>query len=120
LGALEDLNAERSYKAMAQHMNTVAGNEILAPDAVARYPQVDVFGPNPGLVKTDIRSNLLGGNRFFFAVLEGLIGLFTPTPDQYAARIFPLMFSPDIEGLSGTMFDKTGQAILPKPGLTES
>lgn len=56
-----DLNAERAYAAMETHMNTVAGNEALVLDAVRRYPDVDFFGLNPGLIKTNIRSNVLGG-----------------------------------------------------------
>jgi len=119
IGTPEDLNAERGYKAMAQHMNTVAGNEVLVLDAVKRYPRIDSFGLNPGFVKTNIRSNLLG-NKWFFGLLESLIGIFNPTPEQYAARMVPLLVTPDIEGRSGTMFDKNGRAILPSAGLTEA
>ena len=119
VGSPDDLNAERSYGAMAQHMNTVAGNEVLVLDAANRYPHLDVFGLNPGLVKTNIRSNFLGGS-MFFGLLESLIGLLNPTPEQYASRIVPLLVTPDIEGRSGVMFDRSGQAILPSAGLTEA
>lgn len=37
IGTPDDLNAEQSYKAMAVHMNTVAGNEILVLDGAKRY-----------------------------------------------------------------------------------
>ncbi len=116
-GTSEDLNAERSYKAIAQHMNTVAGNEMLVLDAMKRYPNLDTFGLNPGLVKTNIRRNFLGKSRFF-GLIEGLIGMLNPTPEQYAARIVPLLVTPDISGRSGVMFDRKGQAILPSPALT--
>ncbi|MCW2319005.1 NAD(P)-dependent dehydrogenase (short-subunit alcohol dehydrogenase family) [Rhodoblastus acidophilus] len=119
LGAPDDLNGERSYKAMAQHMNTVAGNEILVLEGARRYPHLDVFGLNPGVVKTNIRSNWMGHKRLLFAALEGMIGFFSPTPDQYAVRIVPLLATPDIEGRSGALFDKTAQAILPSDGMTE-
>jgi NAD(P)-dependent dehydrogenase (short-subunit alcohol dehydrogenase family) len=119
IGTPDDLNAERSYKAIRQHMNTVAGNEILVLDAVSRYPQLDSFGLNPGLVKTNIRRNFLGGS-MFFGLLEGFIGMLNPTPEQYAARIVPLLVTPDIEGRGGAMFNKKGQAILPSEGLTEA
>lgn len=118
-GTSEDLNAERGYKAMAQHMNTVAGNEILVLDAAERYSQVDSFGLNPGLVKTNIRRNFLGKSPFF-GLVEGLIGVFNPTPEQYAAQIVPLLVTPDIEGRSGAMFNKKGQAIQPSAGLTDA
>ncbi|MEM5717746.1 hypothetical protein AAGC89_04445 [Proteus mirabilis] len=118
-GTPEDLNAERSYKVLAQHMNTVAGNEILVLDAVKRYPNLDSFGLNPGLVKTNIRNNFFGKSRFF-GMIEGLIGMLNPTPEQYAARIVPLLVTPDIEGRSGAMFDKKGQAIQASVGLSEN
>jgi hypothetical protein len=42
-GTLDDLNAEKSYRAFSAHMNTVAGNEVLVLDAAARYPQATVL-----------------------------------------------------------------------------
>ena len=59
-GTLDDLNAEKSYRAMPVHMNTVAGNEMLVLDAPTRYPNATFFGLNPGLIKTNIRDNFLG------------------------------------------------------------
>lgn len=117
IGSPDDLNAERGYKAMPQHMNTVAGNEMLVLDSAARYPDVDSFGLNPGLVKTNIRSNFLGHSKYF-GLLEGIIGALNPTPEQYAARMVPLLVTPDIEGRSGAIFDRKGDAILPSAKLT--
>ena len=119
IGTPEDLNAARQYKALAQHMNTVAGNEILVLDAAERYSHLDSFGLNPGLVKTNIRRNFLGKSSLF-GLLEGLIGVLNPSPEQYAARMVPLLVAPELEGRSGLMFDKKGRAILPSDGLTES
>jgi NAD(P)-dependent dehydrogenase (short-subunit alcohol dehydrogenase family) len=76
-GTYDDLNAERSYKSMAVHMNTVAGNEMLVLDAAKRYPHLRVFGLNPGFVKTDIRANLLGAGSLRHRLLEGAVGLVT-------------------------------------------
>jgi len=117
LGDPSDLNAETSYAAMPVHMNTVAGNEALVLDGKQRYPHVDLFGLNPGLVKTSIRSNFLGAGSLKHRLVEGLIGLFTPTPERYAARIAPLLVVPELAGRSGTMFGKRGTAILPTEGF---
>jgi NAD(P)-dependent dehydrogenase (short-subunit alcohol dehydrogenase family) len=119
IGTAEDLNAEQSYKAMSAHMNTVAGNEMLVLDAAKRYPQATFFGLNPGIIKTNIRDNFFGKNSLTSRVMETLIGLLTPTAESYAQHITPLLLTPDIEGHSGTMFDKKGKAILPSAGLTE-
>lgn len=118
IGTAHDLNAEQSYKAMSAHMNTVAGNEMLVLDTARRHPQLRVFGLNPGLIKTSIRDNMLGKGSLKSRVIEGLIGLMTPTADTYAQRIAPLLLTPDIEGYSGAMFNSKGQAILPSQGLS--
>lgn len=118
-GTVGDLNAERSYGAMAVHMNTVAGNELLVLDGATRYPGATFVGLNPGLIKTNIRDNFLGRDSLKSRVMETLIGWFTPTPEAYAARIVPLLFAPELEGRSGALFNQKAEAILPTPALTE-
>lgn len=111
-GALGDLNFEKKYQATEVHMTTVAGNEALVLDAVKRYPAAQFFGLNPGLIKTNIRANFLGGNQSLrFKVTEALIGLFMTSADQYADRTAPLLFAPELEGKSGAMFNQKGRAI---------
>ena len=102
---------------MRVHMNTVAGNEALVLDAAQRYPHAAFFGLNPGLVKTDIRANYLGEGSLKHRVIEGLLGLFTPTPETYAERVLPLLVAPELDAHSGAMFDPKGQPILRSPGL---
>jgi NAD(P)-dependent dehydrogenase (short-subunit alcohol dehydrogenase family) len=118
-GTVGDLNAERSYGAMKVHMNTVAGNEMLVIDAAKRYPHATFFGLNPGLIKTNIRDNVLGKDSFKSRFVETLIGWFTPTPETYAERIAPLIVSPDLEAHSGAMFNQKGEAIEPSPPLAD-
>lgn len=117
-GDAADLNAERAYDAMAVHMNTVAGNEMLVLDAKDRYPRVGVYGLNPGLVRTNIRANLLGEGSLKHRVAEFFIGLFTPSPEDYAAKVLPAMFAPELAGRSGALLGAKGQAILPTEGMT--
>lgn len=119
-GTPDDLNAERSYSAVAAHMNTVAGNEMLVLDAAKRYPHANVFGLNPGLIKTNIRDNFLGKDSTRSRFTEWMISLFSPTAETYGERTAPLLVSPDLERCSGAMFDQKGRAILPTAGLTEA
>ena len=100
-GKLDDLNAEKSYSRWAVHMNTVAGNEMLVLDAAKRYPNASFFGLNPGLIKTDIRSNFLGANTLRYRFIEWMIGLMAPSAETYAERLTPLLVSADLEGHSG-------------------
>lgn len=119
VGTPDDLNAERAYKAMSAHMNTVAGNEALVLDAAKRYPHATFFGLNPGLIKTNIRDNFFGKDTLKSRIAETLIGWLTPDADAYAERIAPLLATPDIEMDSGTMFNRKGNAIPSSPGLTD-
>jgi hypothetical protein len=100
-------------------MNTVAGNEALVLDGAAAWrPRgAAAFGLNPGLIRTGIRDNYLGGGALS-AVVEPLIGAFNPTPDAYAAAIVPLLFAPGLEAHSGAHFDQAADAIHRSPGLT--
>lgn len=117
-GDIEDFNSERAYDAFAAHMNTVAGNEALVLDAAVRYPQVDVYGLNPGLIKTDIRSNYMGAGSLKHRVTEWLIGLMTTSADGYARRIVPLLFSSDLDRVTGVHFDSKARAIEPSAVMT--
>jgi NAD(P)-dependent dehydrogenase (short-subunit alcohol dehydrogenase family) len=117
-GDLDDFNSERGYKAFTAHMNTVAGNEALVLDAAARYPHLGAFGLNPGLVKTDIRSNYLGAGSFKHRTLEWLIGLFMPSPERYARRIGPALFAAELERASGIHINPKGVAIRPSEVMT--
>lgn len=119
IGNPADLNCERSYGALPAHMNTVAGNEILVLTNARRYPHLNVFGLNPGLIKTNIRDNFLGKGSLKSRIMETLIGLLTPTADAYARRIGPLLVSPDLEAHGGALFDSKGNPILPSAGMTE-
>jgi NAD(P)-dependent dehydrogenase (short-subunit alcohol dehydrogenase family) len=117
LGNPSDLNAERGYEPMPVHMNTVAGNEAIVLQGKDRYPDVDFFGLNPGLIKTRIRANYLGEGSLKHRLVEGLLGLTMPTPERYAARIVPLLLAPELTSRSGAMFGKQGTAILPTDGF---
>jgi NAD(P)-dependent dehydrogenase (short-subunit alcohol dehydrogenase family) len=119
-GKLDDLNAEKSYGRWAAHMNTVAGNEMLVLDAAKRYPNASFFGLNPGFIKTNIRSNLFGGDTLLYRFIEWMAGLLAPSAETYAERLTPLLVSPDLEAHSGAMFNRKGLAILPTPKLTDS
>lgn len=118
VGNVDDLNSDKSYGVMSAHMNTVAGNEVLVLDSKERYPGFKVYGLNPGLIKSNIRSNLTGAGTLKGRFVEWLIGLTSQNAVNYARLITPLLVSPDIEKHNGALFDKKGLAVLPSPGLT--
>ncbi|SCU79267.1 LAME_0A07998g1_1 [Lachancea meyersii CBS 8951] len=111
LGSPNDLNSERRYSALQAHSNTVAGNEALVFDCATRYPNVSVFGLNPGFIKTNIRNNLLGAGTWKSRIVEGFIGYWFQDADTYAKHIGPLLVTPDIDTHSPAFFNSKGQAI---------
>ena len=115
---VDDLNSEQGYRRFSAHSNTVSGNEVLVLQAARRFPDVDVFGLNPGFVRTNIRANLLG-SRALVAVVEWLTSFMMIEPDTYAARLVPLLVSRDLNGRSGAMFNNRAEAILPSPSASE-
>jgi len=119
-GMLDNLNGEKSYSATPAHMNTVAGNEMLVLDAARRYPNVNVFGLNPGLLKTEIRNNFLGEGTLRSRVIEWMIGMVNPSVETYAERLATLLVSRDLEAHSGAMFNQKGDAVLPSPKLRDA
>lgn len=116
-----DLNADRGYESMPVHMNTVAANEALVLDVAKRNPHLAVFGLNPGLIRTNIRANVLGGNTSLkFELVESVIGLLTISPEKYAARLVPLLVSPDLDALTAVMFNQKVQPIAQSPAMTDA
>ena len=119
-GDLDDFNSERSYKPMVAHMNTVAGNEALVLDAAERYSHLNVYGLNPGLIRSDIRANMLGGaGSLRHRVVEGLIGLLRPSAEAYARRMVPILFSPDLESHTAIHFNHKGLPIRRSEVMTD-
>jgi len=120
IGDPDDLNSENSYQALTAHGNTIAGNEMLVLGADRRFPRPAFFGLGPYLIKTDIRSNLLGEGSVNHRLVETVIGVFMQSPEAYAKRMVPLLFSPELEGRTGLMFDHKARPILPTQGLDEA
>lgn len=108
------------YEAMKAHGQTVAANEALVLDVAKRYAHVDAYGINPGLVATEIRSNFMGAGSWKARLFEGFISLLTPTPEQYAARIAPLLVADDLAAHRGFSVNPKGKVILPSEGFDDA
>ncbi|SCU86816.1 LADA_0E00452g1_1 [Lachancea dasiensis] len=118
LGSPDDLNSERHYSAVHAHMNTIAGNEALVFDCAKRYPGLSIFGLNPGFIQTSHRDNLLGSGTWKSKLVEGFIGYWFQSVEEYTKHIAPLLVTPDIEGHSPAFFNAKGQAIYSQ-GFTQ-
>jgi hypothetical protein len=119
LGQPDDLNGLTNYSAMKVHGNTIAGNEMLALGANGRFPGPAFFGLRAGMVKTGIRSNILGEGSLTHRVFETAVGILGQSADSYAKRMVPILFAADLEGKSSVLFSEKARPILPSRGLDE-
>ncbi|MFG1667753.1 SDR family NAD(P)-dependent oxidoreductase [Streptomyces sp. Y7] len=117
LGDPDDLNSDGPYRALRAHMNTVAANEALVLRGADRLPGPAYFGLNPGLIKTDIRSNFLGEGSLTHRFTETLIGIAGQSPQTYAGRIVPLLFAEELEGRTGLLFNNKARPVLSSRGF---
>ena len=117
IGNPDDLNSEDNYRSMAAHANTIAGNEIPVLGAKDMFPGPAYFGLAPGLIKTGIRSDLLGDGSITHKLVETAVGFFMQSPETYAKRLVPLLFAPELEGRTGLMFGPKARPVLPTRGL---
>ena len=81
------------------------------------FPGPAFFGLAPGLIKTGIRSNLLGDGSITHKLVESTVGILAQSAQTYAKRVVPLLFAPELEGRTGLMFGLKAQPILPTRGL---
>lgn len=111
---VDDLNFETTaYAQWGAHMNTVVLNEALVYETQRRFPHLQVFGVNPGLIETGIRDNVHGGEQASYIgwLMEKAIGLFTPTVDQYVERtVMPKLLENDALA-SPACYSKAGKLI---------
>jgi len=115
---LDDLNSEKTYNFLNAHYNTVVGNEALVLESAERYPTVNFYGLNPGLIKSNILTVMLGDG-FLKRLNQMIIGALFQSSEQYAEKILPLLVSPDIEQSSGFMFGRHGDPIYSNPKLMD-
>jgi NAD(P)-dependent dehydrogenase (short-subunit alcohol dehydrogenase family) len=114
--SLEDINFDRTpYKQFPAHMNTVVFNEMLVKEAARRFPDLHIFGVNPGLIQTGIRDAFHGGKAAWLGyAIESVIALFTVSAEQYAEKsLIPILASPQLsQPPSALMFAPNLDAVL--------
>lgn len=118
---LDDLNAERGYAADFgfQHMNTVVANEALVHHLASlpslKEANVSVFGMNPGMLLTAIRTS-----HGMPSCIECCVSCcFCPPPvPVYGESVAALAFTPGLEARTGALFGQDCSFIKPMPIFT--
>ena len=112
-----DVQSAKSYRWTTAHGNTVIFNEALVRDTATKFPEVDVFGMNPGIIKTNIMAGVLGGGSLRLRLQQSVVGMLFQSAETYAQKILPLVVRPDLEGRSGALFNRHAKPILSNPWL---
>ena len=60
-----DFKTEKDYKWPIAHGNDVVGKEALVLGSSERFPDVNFFGMNPGIISLNVMSGVLGENSFY-------------------------------------------------------
>jgi hypothetical protein len=114
---ISDLNSEKKWEGelgMA-HMNTVMLNEALTLHYAAKG--VTTAGFNPGIIYTDIRKEMTGGNGTCMECCVGCL-LGGKTLEWYVPKVLYTLTTPELEKHRGQMFHQDGSPIKPSSTLT--
>lgn len=112
-----DIESVRDYRWTTAHSNTVVFNEALVSDTASRLPELNSFGMNPGVIKTNIMSGVLGQSSLTQRVQKTLVGLFFQSAETYAEKVTPLLVHRALEDRPGSLFNRNAQPIEPNPWL---
>jgi len=115
---LEDINWEDPKKNsfVPRHLNTHIFNEALVHYYSAKYPSIEFFGLNPGMVVTSGFEMALGG---FAVVARPIINLLFHTAVQYSENVLiKLLANPEIK--TGSLFNTLGNEIGPNGYFKEN
>ena len=112
---MEDFNWENktNWQPWAAHMNGVIGNDALVEKMAKFHPSINVYGLNPGILKTDIVANFLGGKKAWLSkVQQWVVEKLCPSAEEYVnTTLRHLLVTPEIEQLSGSYFNQFGERI---------
>lgn len=116
---LDDFNSEDRYRWQTAHYNTVVANEALVLDSAERYPTVNLYGMNPGVIASNLMAGVLGEGTITLKVQQTIMGLLFQSAQEYAEKVLPLLRSPEIEDHSGAMFGRNADPIHSNPPLLQ-
>lgn len=112
---MDDFNWENTtnWQPWAAHMNGVIGNDALVEKMAKFHPSLNVYGLNPGILKTDIVAEFLGGKKSWLSkVQQWVVEKMCPSAEDYVTNMLRhLLMTPEIEHLSGSYFNQFGERI---------
>jgi len=109
------------YKEIPRYVNTVSFNDALVKEAARRFPDLRVYGVNPGFVSKDGGSDLLTVHKGLFAsAFDKLTSLMLRSPRQYADKILiQILASPELHLHNGAYISEKFQELPPKKWMSK-
>jgi len=117
LSVFEDMKFDWSdYKEIPRHLNTVLFNDAMIKEAARRFPDIRVYGVNPGFLShgaaTDIHAARHG---IVTRTMESLAGLVIKSPERYAEKtLIQIIASPELHMYNGEYISDTLELLPPK------
>jgi len=104
------------YNDVAFHIHTIIFNDALIKEAAKRYPDLKVFGVNPGFITRGGASDIQFAEKNIFSrALERFLTLGIKSPEYYVRHtLVQILASPDLEFHSGAYISDKCEELPPK------
>jgi hypothetical protein len=109
------------YKDVPFHVNTLLYNDALVKEAARRFPDLKVFGVNPGFISPEGGSDLQHLSRSLpMRIMEYLLAIAIKTPTQYVRKsLVQILAAPDLEFKSGSYISDRCEELAPKQWMSK-
>jgi NAD(P)-dependent dehydrogenase (short-subunit alcohol dehydrogenase family) len=108
------------YKEIPRYVNTVSFNDALVKEAARRFPDLRVYGINPGFISRDGASEIHTVHKGLFAsMFDSFTSMFMRSPYQYANKILiQIIASPELHQHNGIYISEKFQELPPKKWMS--
>jgi len=109
------------YKDIPFHLNTVLFNDALVKEGAKRFPDMRVFGVNPGFLSKSGASDVDWARRSYLQLaLDRLMTIGVKSTDQYVRRsLVQILAAPDLDLQSGIYISEYCEELPPKRWMSK-
>jgi NAD(P)-dependent dehydrogenase (short-subunit alcohol dehydrogenase family) len=111
----------QDYKEIPRYVNTVSFNDALVKEAARRFPDLRVYGVNPGFISRSGGSDLHDVHKgLVLSALDRMTSMFMRSPTQYADKILiQILASPELHLHNGAYISEKFQELPPKKWMSK-
>jgi nucleoside-diphosphate-sugar epimerase len=105
------------------HLNTVHMNDAIIKEAARRYPDLRIYGVNPGFISPEGGSDVQWEGRHFISrIMERLLAFGMKTPHQYVSKtLIQIVATPELDdkAKSGAYINDKMEELPPKKWMAK-